>query len=577
VHRLLARQLRKYFPDGGPPGELGDFLEAVSAAYAQADVDRALLERSLELTSQELLQRWSALQREIAWRARSQAETELQSTAIAAATDAIGISDEHGLLVYVNAAHISLFGYEGASELVGQSWSILFDPEEFSRLDSLVAPALAATGRWVGEAVGRKATGERFEQDMSLTRTSNGTVWVTRDVSERKRLERSLWEAQKLDAIGGLAGGVAHDFNNLLSVVLSYSELLVEDLAPDNPMRADLEEIRGAGERATILTRQLLAFSRRQLLQPRVVRLNDIVLGMEAMLRRLLGEDIELAVVCAPNLCRAMLDPGQLEQVIMNLAVNGRDAMPSGGTLTIETRDVVLGARHAAEHRNVVPGPHVMLSVIDSGTGMSPDIQARIFEPFFTTKPVGKGTGLGLSTVSGIVQQSGGSICVESEPGRGTTFRVYFPRTESRLLLESRPPQPSRSPGGAETILLVEDDPSVRNLAHSILFRRGYRVLMAESAGEALLVCEQHEATIDLVVTDVVMPRMSGPQLARRLRSIRPGMRVLYMSGYSGEAIGKHGVLDPTLAFLQKPITKDALTRAVREALDAPAAPIEAL
>jgi len=414
--------------------------------------------------------------------------------------------------------------------------------------------------------------GQRRTFELRIDPCEIGIVVLSIDVTDARKLEEQFRHAQKMEAVGRLAGSVAHDFNNLLSVILSASEMLLEDLKPVDPIRPEIEAIKRAGDRAAALTRQLLAFSRQQVLAPRVLSVNDVVGEAEKMFHRLLGEDIELVTRCDRGVSLIKADPGQLDQIIMNLAVNARDAMPDGGKLTIETCDAILDQSYATEHFDVVPGAYVMLAMSDTGSGMDKETQARIFEPFFTTKEAGKGTGLGLSTVFGIVKQNGGHIWVYSEPGRGTTFKLYFPKAHESEVA----PRPITAPTkleGTETILLVEDQDDVRQIAQQVLRRYGYHVIEAKNAGEALLTCENHARTIHLLLTDVVMPQMSGRQLAERLGKIRADMKVLFMSGYTDNAVVHHGILDSGIAYLQKPLVPDMLARRVREVLDSPRRP----
>ncbi|MES1265188.1 MAG: PAS domain-containing protein [Variovorax sp.] len=437
------------------------------------------------------------------------------------------------------------------------------------------------TARMQSESALRSAHRELEERVAERTAAlSRANAELTQEIADRKRAEEALRDreeqlrqAQKMEAIGRLAGGVAHDFNNLLSVILSYSQMIANGLKPDDPLRTDVDQIAVAGARARELTRQLLAFSRQQVMKPEVFDLAAVVGALEPMLGRLLGEDIQLRILPGRSPGMVKADPGQIEQIILNLAVNARDALPNGGKLDIELSSVVFDESYAAEHVGVKPGPYVMLAVTDDGAGMDKAVQARIFDPFFTTKEKGKGTGLGLSTVFGIVRQSEGHIWVYSEPGRGTTFKIYFPCSD-----EPASPRPAGARGaprrprpGLETILLVEDEEQVRVLARDVLRRDGYQVIHARNADEATRLSDRFPGQIQLLLTDVIMPSVGGAELARRLAPRRPDMKVLYMSGYTDNTIVHHGILDPGIAFLEKPLTPDALLQKVRETLDQPA------
>jgi PAS domain S-box-containing protein len=407
----------------------------------------------------------------------------------------------------------------------------------------------------------------------SVTTTSfNGkksTIGYFMDITERRRLEDQLTRSQKMEAIGILAGGIAHDFNNLLTALMGYGELMRMDLDKKDPHYYYTEEIMKTATRGSNLTQQLLAFSRKQILQPRVISINDLVANMERLLRRLIGEDIELVTEIAPDLGAVRADKGQIEQIIMNLAINARDAMPQGGKLTIETADSFLDETYEQRHVEVNPGPYVMLAVSDNGLGMDVATQSHIFEPFFTTKKMGQGTGLGLATVYGIVRQSGGYIWVYSEPGQGTTFKIYLPRVEEALDASEPKPVMVTNLKGRETILLVEDDKALREVICKGLKKFGYAVLEAANGGEALLTCEKFKSTIDLLLTDVVLPQMSGRELAERLGELRPGMKVLYMSGYTENAIVNNGILKDDVGFLQKPFKVNVLVQKIREIMNA--------
>jgi two-component system cell cycle sensor histidine kinase/response regulator CckA len=495
--------------------------------------------------------------------------------AVEQAGESIVVTDTRGTIQYVNPAFERITGYD-RREVIGQNTRILKSGRQDSAFYDVLWQTLRRGEVWRGTFLNRRKDGTLCEEDavISPVRDSSGQVVnyvaVKRDVTDVRRMEEKLRQSQKMEAVGRLAGGVAHDFNNLLTAISGYSDLLLHRLPEYSTLRRDVEEIRKAGDRAAALTRQLLAFSRRQILQPNVLDLNTVVTNMGQMLRRLVGEDIVLSTDLSPSLSRVKADPGQIEQVIVNLALNARDAMPDGGRITIATADAELSPTYAVAHAEVRPGPHVLLSVADTGHGMDDETQAHLFEPFFTTKERGKGNGLGLATVYGIVQQSGGHIRVNSAANSGSTFLIYLPRIEApedggQEAVRPLPPHPSP---GTETVLLAEDDEAVRRFAREILWGNGYKVLEAGNGREALLLSEAHRGEIHLLLTDVVMPKMSGRELTERIRPLRPDLRILYMSGYTDDAILRDGVLEDGIPFLQKPFTPEGLARKVREVLD---------
>ncbi len=567
------------------PSGLQDLLAVVDQAYRQADEGRMLLERSLDLTSQERLERNAQLRKDLREVARAKREREeslslLQAT-LESTADGILVVDRAGKIVSSNRRFADMWRIppeilssdddRRALEFVlGQ----LVNPEGFlARVDELYAEPEAESFDILEFKDGRIF--ERYSQPQRLDGECVGRVWSFRDVTERtaaerdrRRLEEQLRESQKLEALGRLAGGVAHDFNNLLTAILGYCELVGTQMSRDGRHYSEVEEISRAGRRAADLVRQLLAFSRRHVFQPRHVRLNEVVGEMEQMLRRLIRADIELVTVLDPELHGVVADPGQIEQVITNLVVNARDAMPRGGTLTITTRNADLDDRFARGHPPLEPGGHVCLEVRDSGEGIDAELRESIFEPFFTTKGVGQGTGLGLSVVYGIVEQSGGHILVESEPGCGSTFSVYLPR--ARASAGERSPGPPPEPdalGGEETILLVEDEALVRHLAAQILSGHGYRILNAADGRQALDIAASFEGRIDLLLTDVVMPELLGPGLAAETLELRPEIKVLFMSGYNEQILGNQRGMPPGAPVLRKPFGSCELLARVREAL----------
>ena len=479
------------------------------------------------------------------------------------------ITSEHdGRILYANA----LFGLTvglSPKDLLGRSLPDLYqNPDDRQALLDGLAKSGAVTNY---EIQARRADGTPFWATVSLRRlTFNDESAILNtfiDISERKRLEQELYRSKKMDALGRLAGGIAHDFNNVLTIILGISMLALNRLASSDLLRGDLEEIKKAAERAASLTQQLLAFSGRQMRGPSTLDFNEVVTALQTMLHRLIGEDINLEIVCTPGLGHVRADRVQLEQIIMNLVVNARDAMPHGGKLMLQTANVET-TTHSPESRVMLPGDYVLLQAKDTGLGMDAETQSRIFEPFFTTKGPGKGTGLGLSTVYGIVKQLGGYIFVESEVGRGTTFNLYFPKVEAALEPVGEEQARVMLPRGTETILLVEDEPGVRALVSETLQAYGYAVLEARHGIEALVIGTQYAGSISLLMTDVVMPQMSGREVADRLVPLRPGMRVLYTSGYTDEAVVHHGVENADQDFLPKPFSPEGLVRKVRDLLD---------
>jgi two-component system, cell cycle sensor histidine kinase and response regulator CckA len=494
-------------------------------------------------------------------------------------SDVITLLDAAGRIVYSTQSIRSTLGYaerERAGSLVFE----LIHPDDRPKAEALFRHVTAERGI-VAHADLRVRHKDGTWRDLEVAAVNHlddpvvsAVVVNYHDITERKRaltemrlLEEQFRQAQKMEAVGRLAGGVAHDFNNLLTVIMSYADLLAAELPEGSAARQDLLEIRKAGAQAASLTGQLLAFSRQQVLAPIVLNLNELLGDMRKMLQRVLGEDIELSLRLAPQLGNVRADPGQLQQVMMNLAVNSRDAMPTGGQLTIQTADVGLSEEYVEAHQTVLPGPYTMLVVTDTGTGMDAETRSRAFEPFFTTKEKGRGTGLGLSTVYGIVQQSGGYIWLYSEPGHGTTFKIYLPRVDAPAE-EPLPRESAKTLKGTETILLVEDEAMMRPLVKGILQGRGYRVLVAQNAEEALTLAREHVGPIHLLLTDVVMPGVSGPDLAVRLAASRPEAVVLYMSGYTDDAIVHYGLFKRGLNYIQKPFTPGMLSQKVRLVLD---------
>ena len=519
------------------------------------------------------------------YRMRAELETRRLAQAIDQVGDMIVVTDLDGTIEYVNPAFESITGYT-KHEVKGRNMLRLLESGRHDEAFYREMLATISAGRiWQGRMVSRRRDGSLYTEDaiISPVRDTDGSticyMAIKRDVTEHLRLyrekfnlEEQLRQAQKIEAIGRLAGGVAHDFNNMLSIIIGYGENILNKLQHGDPLREDVDEIVKAGRRSATLTRQLLAFSRRQTLQPEVLDLNALVRDLEKMLRRLIGEDIRLEMSLAGDLACVEVDPGQIEQIVMNLVLNARDAMPAGGKIIIETAGVELDDMYARKHVSITPGKYVMLAVTDNGCGMDRETMAQIFDPFFTTKEEGKGTGLGLSTVYGIVKQSGGNIWAYSEPGQGTTFKIYLPQTPAEPVVKESEAEWEETRGSGEHILVVEDEEALRKLVRTVLLRLGYRVTVAANGAQALHMVEAKGLKPDMVITDVVMPGMRGPVMVERLRKKQPGLKALYMSGYTNNAIVHHGVLDPEMPFIQKPCTIRDIAVKVRDLLRSGAA-----
>ncbi len=506
---------------------------------------------------------------------RTQEERNLLPVAIDQAAESVFITDTDGMIHYVNPAFEKLTGY-CREDAIGKTPRILKSGKHDASFYAEMWNTITRGEAWLGRIINRKKDGSFFEVDGTISPVFDKSgkiinfVSIKRDVTHEAGLEKRLIQAQKMQAIGTLAGGVAHDFNNILTTIIGNAHMALLEIGKDGPLREEIEEIKEAGQRAASLTRHLLAFSCKQTIHIQVIDLNELLTGIEKMLVRLIREDVELSRISGPELCHVEVDPGQMEQVIMNLAINARYAMPEGGRLTIETANEILNGDYFRSHGiEQQPGPYVVLTVSDTGIGMDEETQKQIFDPFFTTKERGRGTGLSLSTVCGIIKQNNGFIRVYSKPGQGSTFKIYLPRVKGGDVEEDKKEQNFMGEaGGSETVLIVEDDDLLRSFIRKTLGHHGYTVLEAENGEDALRVSREHQGPIELMITDVVMPRMSGQKIAERLQLLYPQMKVIYMSGYTGDAVIRHCVLAPGLNFIEKPFTPEILHRKVREVLD---------
>ena len=536
----------------------------------QADSGPGAINREAIIRARQLVRAHQETKSAVAERKRIAERLSQLGSIIECSSDAIIIYTLDGLIVNWNTAAETIYGYS-SSDVLGRSQSLLIPPDQPDDLPGIVEQLKRGQTIQRFETIHIGKGGRRLDISMTISPVKDAheqiiaAAAIARDVSDRKLLEKQFRQAQKMEAVGQLAGGIAHDFNNLLSVIGGHCELLEQELAQNGTSSRSCEQIKKAGERAARLTRQLLAFSRQQVLEPTVLGLNAVVVDLEKMLKRVIGEDIELRTSLDSSVGSVKADRGQIEQVIMNLVVNARDAMPNGGPLTIETANVVVDETFAQQHPPQKPGPYARLTVRDTGIGMNAETQARIFEPFFTTKEVGKGTGLGLSTVYGVIRQSGGHIWVSSQLGQGTTFEVYLPIVQESIRNEKPSVNSENTSAGTETILLVEDEEALRELTRDLLVGNGYTVLEAESPEKAIRIASEYSDPIHLLLTDVIMPRINGRVLAQKLMAVRPGMKVVYMSGYAG--FRQPQVLDPSSILLTKPFKRETLLRKVRDAL----------
>ncbi len=554
------------------------FSEQVSGTFEFVLISRSGDAIPVEITEKPLVDAGKvvALQcvlRDVTERRRAEETAVRLAEAVEHAGEAILITDSDGSIQYVNPAFTEVTGYT-REEALARTPRFLKSGEHDEAFYHALWATISSGEVWQGRMVNKRKDGTLYREDATISpvRDPSGVivnyVSVNRDITKEVELEQQLTQAQKLESVGRLAGGVAHDFNNLLSPILGYAEMALAKLDPNDPMYSDFAHIRDAGQRATDLVRQLLAFGRKQMMAMRATDLNEVVTGVEPMLRRLIGEDIEVVARLASSLYQVTADHSQIEQVIMNLAVNARDAMPKGGALAIETANVVIDAERDEAHPGVPPGQYATFTVRDTGHGIDQEALAHIFEPFYTTKELGKGTGLGLATAYGIISQHKGHIRVETEPERGTAFIIYVPRSDAGPVKDTESSVAGRGCEGSETILVVEDEEMVRKLAGDVLAAHGYNVLQASHAQEALSLADKHPDTIHLLLTDVIMPQVNGKQLFEQLVKLREDLRVVFMSGYTDEVIADHGVLDAGIHFLQKPFSPRSLTQAVRDALD---------